>query len=201
MVKIGIIDIPIFQVSSTPVSQTCFLSLLLMQQTLASFAPRQNGMQAPSSVAAVPPHLQAQSSRTGTPQFPTPPPGAYGGAPRTGPPGYPSSYASGSGGTSVSMGHYNAPPAPQATNQSIPAALATIPESQRVSNNLGVWDNNTEQCEQDVVLKLINMRPEEIAMLPPTERTSVMQLVRLNLLYGSYCSHPCVNQRASLGIH
>jgi hypothetical protein len=27
------------------------------------------------------------------------------------------------------------------------------------------------------------MRPEEIAMLPPTERTSVIQLVRLDLLY------------------
>ena len=45
------------------------------------------------------------------------------------------------------MGHYNAPPAPQATNQNIPAALAAIPENQRVSNSLGVWDNNTEQCE------------------------------------------------------
>ncbi|KAI0286844.1 hypothetical protein BGY98DRAFT_1086831 [Russula aff. rugulosa BPL654] len=159
MVKIGIIDIPIFQVSFTP-------------QTLASFAPRQNGMQAPSTTA-VPPHLLAQSSRTGTPQFPTPPPGAYGMSapvPRAGPPGYPSSYASGPGATSVSMGHYNAPPAPQATNQNIPAALAAIPENQRVSNSL-------------VVLKLINMRPEEIAMLPPTERASVIQL------------------RASLGIH
>jgi hypothetical protein len=46
------------------------------------------------------------------------------------------------------------------------------------------------------------MRPEEIAMLPPTERTSVIQLVRLNLPYGLYRSHQCVmNQRASLGIH
>ncbi len=94
------------------------------------------------------PSLYSNSSRTGTPQFPTPPPGQYGmGAPRAGPPGYPSSYPSGSGGTSVSMGHYNAPPAPQATNQNIPAALAAIPENQRVSNSLGVWDNNTEQCE------------------------------------------------------
>ena len=115
-----------------------------MQQTLASFAPRQNGMQT-QSTPAVPPHIQAQSSRSGTPQFPTPPPGAYGmGAPRAGPPGYPSSYASGSGGTSVSMGHYNAPPAPQATNQNIPAALAAIPENQRVSDSSDVWDNNAE---------------------------------------------------------
>jgi cleavage stimulation factor subunit 2 len=135
-----------FRSRSCPGFLTCFL-ILLMQQTLASFAPRQNGMQAPPT-AAVPPHLQAQSSRTGTPQFSTPPPGAFGmGAPRAGPPGYPSSYASGSGGTPVSIGHYNAPPAPQATNQNIPAALAAIPENQRVSNSLGVWDNNTEQCE------------------------------------------------------
>jgi len=148
MVKIGIIDIPIFQ------------------QTLATFAPRQNGLQAPSATA-VPPHLPAQSSRTGTPQFATPPPGVYGmGAPRAGPTGYPSSYAAGSGGTPVPVGHYNAPPVPQTTNPNIPAALAAIPENQR-----------------EVVLKLVNMRPEEIAMLPPTERTSVIQL------------------RASLGIH
>lgn len=39
-------------------------------------------------------------------------------------------------------------------------------------------------CQQEVVLKLVNMRPEEIAMLPPTERASVIQLVRLDLLYG-----------------
>ncbi len=138
MVKIGIIDIPIFQVSFTSIPQVRFL-ILLVQQTLASFAPRQNGIQAPSAAAV--PHLQAQSSRTGTPQFPTPPPGGYGmGAPRAGPPGYPLSYAAagGSGGTSVPMGNYNAPPASQTTNQNIPAALAAIPENQRVSHSLGV---------------------------------------------------------------
>jgi len=48
----------------------------------------------------------------------------------------------------------------------MPAALAAIPEGQR-----------------EVVLKLVNMSPEEIAMLPPNERASVIQL------------------RASLGIH
>ncbi len=94
-------------------------------------------MQAPSAAAAaaaaVLPRLQAQSSRTGTPQFPTPPPGAYGmSAPRVGPPGYPSSYAGGSGGTPVPMGQYNATPPSQTTNQNIPAALAAIPENQRV---------------------------------------------------------------------
>ena len=107
-----------------------------MQQTLATFAPRQNGLQAPSA-AAIPPHLPAQSSRTGTPQFATPPPGVYGmGAPRAGPAGYPTSYAAGpAAGTSV-PGHYNAPPGPQTTNQTIPAALAAIPENQRVSHSL-----------------------------------------------------------------
>jgi len=139
MVKIGIIDIPIFQ------------------QTLATFAPQQNGLQA----SAVPPHLQAQSSRSGTPQFATPPPGVYAaGAPRTGPGGYPPSYVAGSGGPAP-VSHYNTPPPPppQTTNPTIPAALAAIPENQR-----------------EVVLKLVNMRPEEIAMLPPTERASVIQL-------------------------
>ncbi|KAI0305070.1 hypothetical protein BC826DRAFT_32170 [Russula brevipes] len=146
MVKIGIIDIPIFQ------------------QTLATFAPQQNGLQT-QSMSTISPHLQAQSSRSGTPQFATPQPGMYPvGAPRTGPGGYPPPYVAGSG-TSVSAGHYNAPPS-QTTNQSIPAALAAIPDSQR-----------------EVVLKLVNMRPEEVAMLPPAERASVMQL------------------RASLGIH
>jgi len=148
MVKIGIIDIPIFQ------------------QTLATFAPQQNGLQAPS-MSAVPPHLQAHSSRSGTPQFTTPPPAGYPiGAPRPGPSGYPPSYSGPPGVASVPVGHYNAPPHPQAANQNVAAALAAIPENQR-----------------EVVLKLVNMRPEEIAMLPPTERASVLQL------------------RASLGIH
>lgn len=56
---------------------------------------------------------------------------------RAGPTGYPSSYAAGSGGTPVPAG-YNAPPALQTTNQNIPAALAAIPENQRVSHSFGV---------------------------------------------------------------
>lgn len=60
------------------------------------------------------------------------------GAQRAGPAGYPSSYAAGSAaGTSAPVGHYNVPPpAPQTMNQNIPAALAAIPESQRVSYSL-----------------------------------------------------------------
>jgi len=42
--------------------------------------------------------------------------------------------------------------------------------------------NNAELREQEVVLKLVNLRPEEIAMLPPTERASVVQLVRIDLI-------------------
>jgi hypothetical protein len=107
---------------------------LLFQQTLATFAPQQNGMQAPP-VSAVPPHLQAHNSRSGTPQFSTPPPTGYPvGAPRTGPGGYPPSFVGGSGTLSVPVGHYNAPPPPQTTNQTISAALAAIPENQRVSS-------------------------------------------------------------------
>ncbi|KAH9982288.1 hypothetical protein BGW80DRAFT_1262530 [Lactifluus volemus] len=150
MVKIGAVDIPIFQ------------------QTLATFAPQQNGVQTPS-LSAVPPHLQSQSSRSGTPQFSTPPPGAFPiGAPRSGPTasGYPPQYIAGSGGHQLPTGHYSTPQPQQTASQPIPAALAAIPENQR-----------------EVVLKLINLRPEEIAMLPPTERASVLQL------------------RASLGIH
>ncbi|KAI0249538.1 hypothetical protein BJV78DRAFT_1226909 [Lactifluus subvellereus] len=151
MVKMDVIDIPIFQ------------------QTLATFAPQQNGVQAPS-MSAVLPRLQSQGSRSGTPQFATPPPGAFSiSAPRAGPAGsgyLPQQYIAGSGGHQLPAGHYGAPPPQQTTSQPIPAALAAIPENQR-----------------EVVLKLVNMRPEEIAMLPPTERASVAQL------------------RASLGIH
>ncbi|KAI0005526.1 hypothetical protein BJV74DRAFT_875451 [Russula compacta] len=154
MVKIGIIDIPIFQV---PFTFPFFHSI-----SNFSFAANLSNV-CPSAKWAA----SAQSSRGGTPQFATPPPGVYPiGATRTGPGGYPPSYISGSGGTSVPVGHYNVPPPPQTTSQTIPAALAAIPENQR-----------------EVVLKLVNMRPEEIAMLPPTERASVIQL------------------RASLGIH
>jgi cleavage stimulation factor subunit 2 len=91
-------------------------------------------MQAPS-VSAVPPHLQAHNSRSGTPQFSTPPPAGYPvGVPRTGPGGYPPSFVGGSGAPSVPVGHYNAPPPPQTTNQTISAALAAMPENQRVSS-------------------------------------------------------------------
>ena len=38
--------------------------------------------------------------------------------------------------------------------------------------------------EQEVVLKLVNMSPEEIAALPPNERAGVMQFVRPILLFG-----------------
>jgi hypothetical protein len=108
---------------------------LLFQQTLATFAPQQNGMQQAPSTSAVPPHLQPHNSRSGTPQFSTPPPASYPiGAPRTGPGAYPPSYAGGPGVTSVPVGHYNAPPPPQTTNQTISAALAAIPENQRVNS-------------------------------------------------------------------
>lgn len=59
----------------------------------------------------------------------------------------------------------------------------------------------TEYWEQEVVLKLVNMRPEEIAMLPPTERASVLQLVRLDLSCGRLTHWGVMTQRASLGIH
>jgi hypothetical protein len=115
-----------------PMSEFCF------QQTLATFAPQQNGLQ-PPSMSAVPPHFQAHSSRSGTPQFVTPPPTGYPiGAPRTGPGGYPPSYVGGTGATSVPGGPYSAPPPPQTTNQTISAALAAIPENQRVSSQFDV---------------------------------------------------------------
>lgn len=148
MVKMDVIDIPIFQ------------------QTLATFAPQQNGTQ-PPLMPAIPPHLQPQNSRNGAPQFATPPPGTYTiTAPHAGPAAY-SQYTAGSEGHPLpSSSHYGVPTPPQTMGQSMPAALAAIPESQR-----------------EVVLKLVNMSLEEIAMLPPNERASVIQL------------------RASLGIH
>jgi len=147
MVKMGVIDIPI------------------LQQTLATFAPQQNGMQ-PPLVPAIPPHLQPQNSRNGAPQFATPPPGAYAiTTSQAAPAAYPQ-YMADTEGHPLPAGHYGVPAPQQTTGQSMPAALADIPESQR-----------------EVVLKLVNMSPEEIATLPPNERATVMQL------------------RASLGIH
>ncbi|KAI9454884.1 hypothetical protein BJY52DRAFT_1282552 [Lactarius psammicola] len=147
MVKMGVIDIPIFQ------------------QTLATFAPQQNGTQ-PPLIPAIPPHLQPQHSRNGAPQFATSPPGPYAiTVPHAGPAAYPQ-YTAGSEGHPLPAGHYGVPTPPQTTGQNMPAALAGIPENQR-----------------EVVLKLVNMSPEEIATLPPNERASVLQL------------------RASLGIH
>jgi cleavage stimulation factor subunit 2 len=144
MVKMGVIDIPIFQ------------------QTLATFAPQQNGTQ-PPLIPAIPPHLQPQNSRNGAPQFAMPPPGTYATTVPHHGPAYPQYTAEGH---PLPAGHYSVPAPPQTTGQNIPAALAAIPENQR-----------------EVVLKLVNMSPEEIATLPPNERASVIQL------------------RASLGIH
>jgi hypothetical protein len=53
--------------------------------------------------------------------------------------------------------------------------------------------NNAELREQEVVLKLVNLRPEEIAMLPPTERASVIQLVRIDLIIWEIDSLECVD--------
>jgi hypothetical protein len=135
MVKIGAVDIPIFQVLLTSLYPARHLTPLF-QQTLATFAPQQNGVQTPS-LSAVPTHLQSQSSRSGTPQFSTPPPGAFPiGAPRSGPAasGYPPQYIAGSGGHQLPTGHYSTPQPQQTASQPIPAALAAIPENQRVSS-------------------------------------------------------------------
>ncbi|KAI0271473.1 hypothetical protein BC834DRAFT_966949 [Gloeopeniophorella convolvens] len=141
MVKMGAIDIPIFQ------------------QTLATFTPQQGAAQPPPPAMAVPPHMQPQGSRGGTPQFSTPPPTAYPPTgPRAGPSGY-AAYPGGPGGHIMPAGQYNPPPPAQPTNPGIPPALAAIPENQR-----------------EIVLKLVNLRPDEIARLPPNERASVMQL-------------------------
>ncbi|KAH8998772.1 hypothetical protein EDB86DRAFT_763974 [Lactarius hatsudake] len=92
MVKMGVIDIPIFQ------------------QTLATFAPQQNGTQTPL-IPAIPPHLQAQNSRNGAPQFATPPPGAYATTTlHAGSAAYPQ-YA-GSEGQPLPAGHYGVPAPP-----------------------------------------------------------------------------------------
>lgn len=111
------------------------------KQTLATFAPQQNGTQQ-SLIPAIPPHLQPQNSRNGAPQFATPPPGAYPiTAPHAGPTAYPQ-YAAGPEGHSLPASHYGVSAPQQTTGQSMPAALAAIPEGQRVSRNFAIMEGS-----------------------------------------------------------
>ncbi|KIY53465.1 hypothetical protein FISHEDRAFT_55199 [Fistulina hepatica ATCC 64428] len=63
--------------------------------------------------------------------------------------------------------------APSANLTAIASAIAAMPEDQKV-------------IIHTMVIRLLSMTPDQIAALPPTERASVMQLVRLDPIHSDF---------------
>ncbi|KAH7914548.1 hypothetical protein BJ138DRAFT_1123440 [Hygrophoropsis aurantiaca] len=159
------------------------MDVQVLQKTLTTFSstqPPSQPQQAPAApVSAIPPHLSQH--RTPTPQMSnsqpyTPPPipshtptpsiysnggghtpqphmrGGYGGQ-NTGHTGQNAGYSGPSSG-------YGTPAQPQGFGAgALPDALASIPDDQKA-----------------MIMRVISMTPEQINMLPPTERASILQL-------------------------
>ncbi|KAI6024342.1 hypothetical protein EDC04DRAFT_2869490 [Pisolithus marmoratus] len=103
-------------------------------------------------VSAVPPHLAQHYNRTPTPQTHTPT--HYNGH---GHPPQPQPQPQSSAFTGQIQYGYGAPPPQQPSI--LPDALASLPEEQKV-----------------MIMRVVSMTPEQISMLPPTERAGVIQL-------------------------
>ncbi|KAF8838700.1 hypothetical protein BDN67DRAFT_971181 [Paxillus ammoniavirescens] len=137
----------------------------VLQKTLASYsanmppppAPPTSQMttQAPpvQPASAVPPHFTQY--RTPTPQTHTPP--HYNGHGHT-PPSQ-GAYMGQMQGHYAGPSGYGTPPPPPQMGVLLPDALASIPEEQKT-----------------MILRVIAMTPEQINMLPPTERSGIIQL-------------------------
>lgn len=154
MVKMNAVDVQVVQKTLTAYS--------------ASIQPPQQQTPGPSTApaiqpaSAIPPHLQQY--RTPTPQSQTPPhvpshsptpphyPNGHGQAPQQNfGYGAPSQYGV--------QGGYNTPQQAPIGGGIIPDALASIPEEQKA-----------------MIMRVIAMTPDQINMLPPTERASIIQL-------------------------
>ncbi|KAI0067982.1 hypothetical protein BV25DRAFT_1818333 [Artomyces pyxidatus] len=153
------------------------INIEVLEKTLTAPGSRPNGVsQVPPaqpvapSVSAVPPHIQAQTSRVATPQYSTPPPIVYSqpqhqpvpsAYPTYGNPVYPNNKDV----PPPQPNYYNAPAAtpsyapPPLVAPSLPPAFAAMPEEQKA-----------------MIMQVINMTPDQINRLPPTERASIIQL-------------------------
>ncbi|KIJ66569.1 hypothetical protein HYDPIDRAFT_129553 [Hydnomerulius pinastri MD-312] len=139
----------------------------VLQKTLTMYSANMPPPSAPSTsqIPSQPPPMQPASAvplqfsqyRTPTPQTNTPP--HYNGHGHTPQPPNQGAYM-GQGHYTGSSG-YDTPPAaaPQMSGAMLPDALASIPEEQKA-----------------MIMRVIAMTPEQINLLPPTERSSIIQL-------------------------
>ncbi|KAI6159297.1 hypothetical protein EDD17DRAFT_910244 [Pisolithus thermaeus] len=132
----------------------------VLQKTVTAHSTNVPPQPAIQPVSAVPPHFSQQYNRTPTPQTHTPT--HYNGQ------GHPSQpqpqpqpiaftgQAQYGGGAGPATG-YGVPP--QQQSSILPDALASLPEEQKV-----------------MIMRVVSMTPEQISMLPPSERAGVIQL-------------------------
>ncbi|KAJ8586137.1 hypothetical protein M405DRAFT_853433 [Rhizopogon salebrosus TDB-379] len=147
MVKMNAVDVQVLQKTLTNYSA----SIQQQQNAGPSMAP---AMQPASSI---PPHLQQY--RTPTPQSQTPPH-----VPAPTPPHYSNGHGQASQqnygyGAASHYGGYGAPQQASMGGGMLPDALASIPDEQKA-----------------MIMRVIAMTPDQINMLPPTERASIIQL-------------------------
>ncbi|KAI6098921.1 hypothetical protein EV401DRAFT_2061938 [Pisolithus croceorrhizus] len=138
----------------------------VLQKTVTAYSTNVPPQPAIQPVSAVPPHFSQQYNRTPTPQTHTPT--HYNGQ------GHPSQpqpqpqpiaftgQAQYGGGAGPATG-YSVPPQQPSI---LPDALASLPEEQKVLSRL--------TCV--MIMRVVSMTPEQISMLPPSERAGVIQL-------------------------
>ncbi|KAG0706665.1 hypothetical protein DFH29DRAFT_136361 [Suillus ampliporus] len=156
MVKMNAVDVQVLQKTLTNYSASIQQQQQQQQNAGPSTAP------AIQPASAIPPHLQQY--RTPTPQSQTPPhvpshtptpphySNGHGQAPQQ-------SYGYGAPSHYGGQGGYGTPQQVPMGGGIIPDALASIPEEQKA-----------------MIIRVIAMTPDQINMLPPTERASIIQL-------------------------
>ncbi|KAG1763252.1 hypothetical protein EDD22DRAFT_514327 [Suillus occidentalis] len=154
MVKMNAVDVQVLQKTLTAYSAS------IQQQQQQNAGPSTAPTIQPAS--AIPPHLQQY--RTPTPQSQTPPhvpshtptpphyPNGHGQAPQQ-------NFGYGAPAQYGMQGGYGTPQQAPIGSSMIPDALASIPEEQKA-----------------MIMRVIAMTPDQINMLPPTERASIIQL-------------------------
>ena len=148
---------------------------------------------APAPISAVPPHLQAHYRGVTPPTLPpthtpTPPYGYSAAPPLNGTyNNYPPGYTAGTTGASL-------PASQPGITPGLSEALAIIPPEQKVGHCslcLAIGDNSNDFRIQALILRVITMTPEQIKVLPATERATYIQIVRPSLSTPYYLYHSC----------
>ncbi|KAF9235386.1 hypothetical protein BU15DRAFT_89598 [Melanogaster broomeanus] len=151
MVKMNAVDVQVLQVRIC--SKTLAAYSANMPPPPASQMPAQAQVAPMQPASSVPPHLSQY--RTPPPQTHTPP--HYNGHPHTPPSQGP--YMGQVQGQYAGPSGYGTPPTAAPSGPVLPDALASIPEEQKA-----------------MIMRVISMTPDQINMLPPIERSGIIQL-------------------------